>query len=92
MTDHYINTYPAAEFSLPDGMEDYAEWLTGRYEACKSIEGGMNIYFGIAQRINVLMVAAERGQSICAIGPHAAAAAQVLLKMSKGVLQAEVLK
>lgn len=90
---YYIDTRPGSPslFAPAPDVEDYAQWLRGRYQAQRVNAGGKDMYYGVAQRINQLIVWGKDGAVIHVIGPHARAAAQVVEELSHGLVQAEVL-
>lgn len=90
---YYIDTRPGAPgpFVAPEEVLDYAAWLRDRYRAARMNEGGKEMFFGVAQRINQLIIWAKQGAMIHVIGPHATAAAQVIEELSGGLVQGAVL-
>lgn len=89
----YIDTRPGSPSLFAPGRDvtDYAQWLREQYRAQRVNAGGKDMYYGVAQRINQLIVSGKDGAVIHVIGPHARAAAQVIEELSNGLVQAEML-
>lgn len=85
---YYIDTRPGAPgaFASPEGVDDYGQWLRDRYRAMQVQDGKHTMYYGVAQHINRLIVEAQTGAHLHAIGPHAEAAALVIQEVSCGTV------
>lgn len=91
-TNYYIDTRPNAPgmFAAPAEVQDYGAWLFEHYWAAQANDCGRPIYYGVAQKIHEIALAATKGAHVLVLGPHAESAAQVLRRLSDDAIQAQV--
>ena len=92
-TNYYIDTRPGAPgmFAAPPNVPDYGAWLYEAYWAAQADDCGRAIYYGVAQKIHEIALAATKGAHVLVLGPHAETAAQVLRRLSDEAINAEVI-
>jgi 2-methylisocitrate lyase-like PEP mutase family enzyme len=84
-------------FAMPADQDDYAEWLTARYEALKGEQVTImkttyrQSLGGVNQAINRAIAGGQAGAAVVAIGPYAFEAADVVEKISKGKVRPKVI-
>jgi hypothetical protein len=83
-------------FAMPADQDDYAEWLTARYEALQGNEVRIlketyrQSLGGVNQAINHAIAHGQSGGQVVAIGPYALEAAEVVAELSRDTVRPEV--
>lgn len=89
----YIDTRPGSlgAFAPAEKVEDYTSWLSMRIDAAHVKEGQQVQYYGVAQKVNQIVMAARCGAAVRAFGCYAGEVAKVIEGLVGAPFEVEVL-
>ena len=89
----YIDTRPGSvgAFAPAEKVEDYAGWLSARIDEAHVKDGQQVMYYGVAQKVNQIVMAARHGVAVRAFGCYAGEAALMIEGLVGAPFEVEVL-